>query len=67
MNSEVYLMDEERQDFWKRRGVEVVVGWWYFEVGGRIYGHFTTQREAEINRDCIMRRVETGCASGVCE
>jgi len=67
MDSDVYLMDEDRQAYWQKRGVDVRIGWWYFEVGGKIYGHFLKQKEADINRDYILRRIETGCPNGVCE
>ena len=67
MNGEVFQMDEARAEYWKGLGVNTRVGCWYLVINRKLYGHFETQREADINRDYILQRLTTGCAGGNCE
>ncbi len=63
----VFQMTEALREHWKNVGIETKVGWWYFVLNGRLYGHFLGQREAEVNKETIMQRFTTGCAGGTCE
>lgn len=66
-SSDTFQMDESRAEYWKNLGINTKVGWWYFVLNKKLYGHFVTQREADINKEYILERLSTGCAGGKCE